>query len=344
MTSPLDVRARRTDSSRLPRPRRPSAANFGLRTLVLAVTVSLLLGIVLLAFGAASSGEEPGEFTAPAPAPAGESPSASEVATSPSGSAASPSRDEPSRVAKPVPPLEVEMRAYLGTRSTRAAVVVRDLLTDREYRYRSDARFDSASVVKVAILAAVLQRAQQQDRNLTAQERQLLGPMIRQSSNAATSTLWNTIGRGPGLEDFLATAGMSRTTAGPAGYWGLTRITAADQVLLMSHLTRSTGLLSEGRRRFALRLMGSVEEGQDWGVSAGPPAPRATVELKNGWLPRGADGWAVHSVGHVRGEGRDYLIAVLSTGSATREAGIDTVEGVSRLVWADLAPQRSRDR
>ena len=311
MTPPLDSRPRRSGGWRSRRPRRPSLSTVDLRAVAVAVAVALAVTV-----------------TASLPVAIG----------LPSPTAASP-RDEPSTVVEQVPPVEADVRAYLGTRSTRAAVVVRDLVTDREYRYRPDARYDSASVVKVAILAAVLHQAEQQDRDLTSRERQLLAAMIRQSSNDAASTLWNAIGRGAGLEEFLAAAGMSRTAAGPAGYWGVSRITAADQVLLMGHLTGPTGLLSEARRRFALRLMGSVEDSQDWGVSAGPPARDVTIELKNGWLPRGSDGWAVHSVGHVRGEGRDYLIAVLTVGSTTRKAGIDTVEGVSRLVWADLAPR-----
>ena len=194
-------------------------------------------------------------------------------------------------------------------------------------------------MVKIAIMAALLRQAEQEQRALTDRERQLVRAMIRQSSNSAASTLWNTIGRGAGLNRFLAEAGMSRTEAGPQGYWGLSRVTAADQVLLMAHLTQPTELLGEKSRSFARRVMASVDDSQDWGVSAGPADAGATVELKNGWLPRGQHGWAVHSVGHVRGAGRDYLIAVLSVQNATQQKGIRTVQGISTIVWRDLEPR-----
>ena len=62
------------------------------------------------------------------------------------------------------------------------------------------------------------------------------------------------------------------------------------------------------------------------------------MALKNGWLPlNDADtDWQINSVGWVSGDGRDYLIAMLSTGSPTEQYGIDTVSGLSSRVWAAL--------
>lgn len=235
------------------------------------------------------------------------------------------------------PGLEAQLRTYLQGRPTSGAVEVRDLVTGAEYGYRADKAYDSASVAKIAIMAATLRRQEQAGRALTKREKSLLSRMIRDSDNGAASTLWNRLGRGRTLDRFFADAGMTHTKAGPKGYWGLTRITAADQVVLMAHLTQPSTLLSEAGRAYARTLMASVDHTQDWGVSAGP-GKGVTVELKNGWLPRGRDGWAVHSVGHVRGAGRDYLIAVLTLDNASERSGITTVEGVSKLVWRDLAP------
>ncbi len=249
-------------------------------------------------------------------------------------------QDVPAAEPQPAPAapgLEAQLRTYLQGRPTTGAVEVRDLVTGQEYGYRADKAYDSASVVKIAILAATLRRQEQAGRALTASEKSLLGRMIRDSSNGAASTLWNRLGRGKAMDRFFAEAGMTRTTAGPKGYWGLTKVTAADQVVLMGHLTGASGLISPAGRAYAATLMSSVDPGQDWGVSAGP-GKGVTVELKNGWLPRGRDGWAVHSVGHVRGEGRDYLIAVLTLDNETENKGIATVEGVSTLVWRALAP------
>ena len=62
------------------------------------------------------------------------------------------------------------------------------------------------------------------------------------------------------------------------------------------------------------------------------------MALKNGWLPLDAhnSNWQVNSVGWVSGQGRDYLIVVLSTGNPTEQYGIDTINALSSLVWAAL--------
>lgn len=53
--------------------------------------------------------------------------------------------------------------------------------------------------------------------------------------------------------------------------------------------------------------------------------------LKNGWMPRTATGmWDVNSIGRVSVDGRMCLLAVLSDGHATKEAGISLVEAAAR--------------
>jgi len=84
--------------------------------------------------------------------------------------------------------------------------------------------------------------------------------------------------------------------------------------------------------------MHNVEPAQDWGVSAGLLAP-ATVALKNGWLPVGP-GWEVNSIGSVTGRDRDYLIAVLTGDDPSMAYGVDTIEGISELVWEYFLPAR----
>jgi len=162
--------------------------------------------------------------------------------------------------------------------------------------------------------------------------------MIRNSDNDAASSLYASLGRGPALKRFYKAAGMTYTTPGPGRFWGLTQITAADQVVLLNHLARPSNLLNERGRAYARTQMASVRASQSWGVSAGPRAADARVELKNGWLSRNAHGWRVHSIGHVSGDGSDYLVAVLTMDNRTMGRGVASVEGVSTIVWRDLEP------
>ena len=65
------------------------------------------------------------------------------------------------------------------------------------------------------------------------------------------------------------------------------------------------------------------------------------VALKNGWLPLGNDDWQINSVGWIRGQGRNYMLAILTTGNATEGYGIETTNEFSSLVWQALAPART---
>jgi len=82
--------------------------------------------------------------------------------------------------------------------------------------------------------------------------------------------------------------------------------------------------------------MEDVVSSEAWGITAGVPAG-VTVAVKNGWLPlEGESDWQVNSIGWVSGDGRNYLIAVLSDDNPTEQYGIDTIEQVSTQVWSSL--------
>ena len=63
------------------------------------------------------------------------------------------------------------------------------------------------------------------------------------------------------------------------------------------------------------------------------------VALKNGWVPLPDSLWQIDSIGWINGDGRDYLIAVLTDGNPTEDYGIATIDALSSLVWTALTPQ-----
>ncbi|MCL3997840.1 serine hydrolase [Streptomyces lavenduligriseus] len=201
----------------------------------------------------------------------------------------------------------------------------------------ADRAYDTASIVKVDILAALLLRAQDAGRPLSEAERDLAEPMIRRSDNAAANALWRRIGRASGLAAANERLGLTSTTGGPGGKWGLTRTTASDQIRLLravfdsgGTVRRGSGGLDAGSRAYVRTLMSRVESGQSWGVSAAG-SPGARPALKNGWLQRSTTGrWDVNSVGEIAVRGHRYLVAVLSDGNASMGDGVSLVERTAR--------------
>ncbi len=186
-------------------------------------------------------------------------------------------------------------------------------------------RFDTASIVKVDILAALLLQAQDAGRELTAAEKSYATSMIENSDNTAASALWRAIGKAEGLDTANARLGLRDTEGGDGMYWGLTQTTAADQLTLLRQVFGEEFELSAQSRTYLRELMGEIAVDQQWGVSAA--ADGSGWALKNGWLPRTATGlWDINSVGRVTVDGHDYLVAVLSDGNSTKAKGISLVE------------------
>ena len=194
--------------------------------------------------------------------------------------------------------------------------------------------FDSASVIKVTILAALLRKAEDRHRHLTTTEAAQAKLMITESDNDAASDLWAELGRSY-LQHFLDVAKMRHTRLGPGGYWGLTRITANDQVVLLRLLLYGNAVLDPASRSYALKLMAEVIPAQRWGVPAGAPAD-LTVHVKNGWLPLATHGWRIHSIGCFTGHGNSYSIVVLTQDNPTMAYGVATIEAIAQAINHDL--------
>jgi beta-lactamase class A len=194
--------------------------------------------------------------------------------------------------------------------------------------------FDSASVIKVTILAALLRKAEDRHRQLTATEAARAKLMITRSDNDAASALWAELGRRY-LQHFLDVAAMRHTSLGPGAAWGLTQITANDQVVLLRLLLDSNTVLNTASRSYALKLMAEVIPAQRWGVPAGVPSG-LTVHVKNGWLPLPTHGWRIHSIGLFTGRGGNYSIVVLTQDNPTMTYGITTIQTIARAINHDL--------
>ncbi|MGW3988544.1 serine hydrolase [Streptomyces sp. NPDC004830] len=231
--------------------------------------------------------------------------------------------------------LTKDITAALATRKGTVAVGLHDRSTNTTCTLRAGSAYDSASVVKVAVLATLLWDAKKTNRYLTDREAGLAKAMITKSDNAATSTLWKQLGMTK-IKNFLTAAGMTQTKPGADGYWGLTQITVTDEQKLLKLITGKNAVLSDSSRAYILKLMGQVVSSQRWGTPYGVPSG-VTVAVKNGWLQRSSNGWRVHSIGAFKGGGHDYTMTVLTHGNSTMNYGIATIQAVAKVIHRDLA-------
>jgi Beta-lactamase enzyme family len=226
---------------------------------------------------------------------------------------------------------------YLDGQTDNITAAVYNDLTGTTSLYHPGVADDTASIIKVDILATLLSEAQAQDLALTPEEQELSQEMIEESDDDDAQDLWDSEGGATAVGHFDAAAGLTQTTPDAAGYWGLTTTTAADQVQLLKKVAYPNPLLTDSSRSYELDLMTHVDPDQAWGVSSGV-ATGATVAIKNGWLPLDSGGWEMNSIGFINGDGRNYLVAVLTDGNANEAQGIDAIEGLSDLIWKQLAP------
>jgi beta-lactamase class A len=217
---------------------------------------------------------------------------------------------------------------------------VYDITTGQEWSLGQGKPQAEASIVKLDILQTLLAR-----HGLNASLRPTALRMMEASDNTAATSLWFAAGGPDGIGRYNAQAGLQGTSLSrcvncpgfPWPGWGLTTTTPGDQIALLRQLVPSAGthrLLAQAQRQYVLGLMENVVPAQRWGVSGGVPAG-VTTALKNGWLPlnTAATDWQINSVGWIDGDGRDYLIAVLTTGNPSMHAGITRINALSATIY-----------
>lgn len=235
--------------------------------------------------------------------------------------------------------VQTKVGAALHDTDARVAFAAEDSASHVWCSFRATTHYDSASIVKAAIVSALLVQRRDAHRSLSSAERTWAHAAITRSDNDAASALWRTVGGASGMHRFFTRAGMKHTTPGSGGLWGLTQVTARDELILLRRITRQ-GLLAKADRSYLQGLMASVIHEQRWGVPAGAPA-RARVGNKNGWLPRATRAWRIHSIGWVQLRTTTYDVVLLSDGSPTLDGGTDRLDRLARAVHLALATGRS---
>lgn len=206
-------------------------------------------------------------------------------------------------------------------------VAVADISTGATAAYNGTTEFVTASIVKIDILATLLYQLQQADQVITAGEQELAATMIENSDNDAATDLYDDVGGAQAMDDANQVFGLTETTVGTDGYWGLTTTTADDQIQLLRLIFTRPSPLSAASQEYIQELMSHVEVDQQWGIPAAAD-PGTQFMVKNGWLPNPSR-WEINSIGELVHDGQTLLIAVLSSDNASANNGISLVEAVA---------------
>ncbi|MFF0543869.1 class A beta-lactamase-related serine hydrolase [Nocardia thailandica] len=221
------------------------------------------------------------------------------------------------------------VNSYLSSRPGVVGFVLRDRVSGGVYASEhAENPVWTASTLKLAIAADVLNRARNGAIGLTPDDRTNLESMLATSNDTAADILWN---KYIGLDrmaynNAFRAYGMTSLVPQPTATalfpdWSFQKCTAADLDRLMNHILDT---MHPDDKAYLLDRMRHVDANQHWGVWGAGASMQPG--LKNGWSNEN-DGWVVNSVGFA-GPGERYTLAIMSAlgadGGYTEGAATDT--------------------
>jgi hypothetical protein len=198
----------------------------------------------------------------------------------------------------------------------------------RHWGWHRTTTFPSASVVKAMLLVSYLDLPSVRRRALRADERALLGPMIRRSDNDAASQVFAVVGT-ESLRALARRAGMRRFEP-VDGWWGLSQIDAADQARFFLRIDRLT---AARHRAYALELLRTITPLQRWGIARVRPSGWR-LYFKGGWGDE--PGSVSHQVALLTRGRERVAVAILTDGEDDPAYGRRTLRGIAARLLRGL--------
>jgi beta-lactamase class A len=226
-------------------------------------------------------------------------------------------------------PWQPDMKAARDYAHHRRGIIAFEVRTEQhQWGYNDTRTMPSASVIKAMLLVAYLDLPGVQGRALRANERSILGPMIRRSDDGATNHVFSHVGYG-GLKALARRVGMSRFKTD--GHWGRSSIDAADQGLFLLHIDQ---YIVARHRAYAMKLLSEVIPPERWGIAQ--VRPRGwTLYFKGGW--GAGTGWVDHQVALLtRGSARVALV-ILTHFDPSHAYGKATLRGLAARLLRGLS-------
>jgi len=222
------------------------------------------------------------------------------------------------------------------------SVVFVDRLTGRRWEHGPTHRPGwTASTIKLAIAADLLERQRAGELVLRDVDRHDIDTMLNFSDEAASDRLWKSYGGAAMLARFRERYDMTDLhfvpgfTAGP--YWGFVKCTAADlSALLNAVFTR----LDPADRDYLVEALRKVAPNQRWGVWASGADQQPGN--KDGWSDEADDygrHWVANTVGFA-GRDQRFLVAVMYQvdPAGSLADGVHAVSDVAALLFGRPVP------
>lgn len=214
-----------------------------------------------------------------------------------------PSRYDPQTIDGCNSPIDDYLQSYIVQMDKRLAIAVNDLDGDCPYSLGGNEPMSTASTFKLAVMGAVLLRAQDEGRSLSDTERSQLDGMIRFSDDPEVRIILGSMGGiDRMLRDYGSRLGISYWSLGQEpGRWGCVSWSPNSALSLMEHLTlEGVGELNADSQAIALGLLTNVTPSQRWGLGDGTLGVLdGQVAQKNGFANECSAGSRINSVGLV---------------------------------------------
>ena len=253
-----------------------------------------------------------------------------------------PSSPAPSSALKSLEDRHRAAEAFIARKPGKLGIVVRDRVTGSVWRAGATRELNwTASTIKLAIATTLLERQRAGRISLDATDRANIRAALVDSSNDATTALWNKYDGAGMLDGFRQTYGMGTLAVVPGyeTFWRNLRCTAEDLQALMSYVLEK---LAAADRSYLVTTLRGVASSQHWGVWAAGSALRPGN--KDGWAQKPDDGvthWVTHSVGFA-GDGERYVVAVTYRlpASGSLSDGVHAVSDLVATVFGVPVPAR----
>ncbi len=272
-----------------------------------------------------------------APTPAAAAPEVLPLQPDPASQRRRPARNSLAPVdPRPVGPLVQEMRALLKREARRvpgrlAAFWWEDLETGETATVRPDLVFKSASLIKIPVAAAVLERWERQPELRTPEREQALWQMICESDNVVVDDLAGHAGGLAAVNSFSRSQGWRDTSMNYYFRNWRTRsrhnYTSPRDCAAMLRAIDRRCLVSEAASEKLWELLKDQQVRQR--IPSGIPEDAgAEVGSKTGTLLS-----VLHDVAIVRAANARYLLCILTAGPRSEPAGDAYCRRLSRAVW-----------